>query len=167
MRPSSTASVTPPADAYAIVGTRWVAASITERPQPSFSDGHRCNQDDASTRCLVSSSTQPSSSTRWPSRSARTRSRRSSAAQPCPTTTSRRSGQRSRNRCSTVSAWSTRLCGTSRLTTQSVGTAARSASTASGGSVALCTTRTSPRRTPSETSSVRVESDTVTYWQPR
>jgi len=37
--PSTTDSATPPACRKATDGVPWAAASITESPQPSFSDG--------------------------------------------------------------------------------------------------------------------------------
>ena len=63
MLPWTTDSRSPPAARNATVGVPLAAASSTARPQPSLTDGMAKAQELASTRCLVSSSTQPSSST--------------------------------------------------------------------------------------------------------
>ena len=76
MTPSSMDSVTPPAWRYATAGTAYPAASMTTRPQPSLSEGRTSTQASARCRCLVSSSTKPTKSTR-----SSTPSRRDSAVE--------------------------------------------------------------------------------------
>jgi hypothetical protein len=75
--PWRTDSTSPPAARKATVGVPLAAASSTARPQPSLTDGMARTQELARSRCLVSSSTQPSSSTASvsPSRSTVSRSR--------------------------------------------------------------------------------------------
>ena len=166
VRPGTTESRTP-GTSSAAVGTPCAAASMIDRPQPSASEVLVVNQARSSRASRAWSGWKPWKVTTSASPSSAERPSSRARSGPLPTMSTRSRG----TACATGTSWpssrSTRLCGTSLLTTAIVGSGSRGARIGGVASRPLGTTWIGPRirslrRTPS-----RVDGETATTGRPR